>query len=102
MVWLVPSGIFLLMLIGSIPPSSSRVATLIGDMFLEGRSTRIGAPIDICRALAPTILALSNLVSLSGPIKVDSDFLELKLLNTFPRDFYPVPPLVIEVAVEEN
>jgi hypothetical protein len=33
-------------------------------------SVRIGAPMAICRALAPTILAFSNLVIRGGPIKM--------------------------------
>jgi hypothetical protein len=31
---------------------------------------RMGAPIEICRALAPTILAFSKRVSFGGPIKL--------------------------------
>src|SRR5436309_11997655 len=77
MFWLVPSGNDLLMLIGNTPSSSSKSAISIGDIDASVASSRIGAPIDTCRALAPTTLAFSKRVSLGGPIAMVSCSLEL-------------------------
>ncbi len=54
---------------GRIPVSSSNIAISIGPARDCGDSTRRGAPIAICKALAPTILARSKRVSLVGPIE---------------------------------
>lgn len=64
-----PSGNVLLIVIGKIPASSSFNAMSIGLESSSDASTSIGAPMDIWRALAPTILALSNRVSLGGPMR---------------------------------
>jgi len=56
------------MLMGRTLSSSSIRAMSIGDLDDCDTSMRTGAPIDICRALAPTTRALSNLVSFFGPI----------------------------------
>ena len=66
--WYVPFGSVLLIVIGSIPVSSSKSAMSIGPTRYFGTSTIMGAPMAICRDLAPTIRALSNRVSLAGPI----------------------------------
>ena len=58
------------MVIGSIPASSSFRAISIGLIGFSGGGIRIGAPIAICRALAPTIRALSKRVSFGGPTKI--------------------------------
>jgi hypothetical protein len=68
MSWYVPSGRVLRTVRGSILVSSSKSAMSIGPTWASGDSTRIGAPIAICRALAPTIRARSNRVSLAGPM----------------------------------
>src|SRR5260370_22216173 len=65
------------MLIGNTPSSSSRSAMSIGDIDASVESSRIGAPIDTCRALAPTTLAFSKRVSLGGPMAMVSCSLEL-------------------------
>jgi hypothetical protein len=67
--WYVPFGSVLLIVIGSIPESSSKSAMSIGPARASGTSIIIGAPMAICRALAPTIRALSNRVSLAGPME---------------------------------
>lgn len=54
--------------IGRVPDFSSTSAISIGPARVFGGSTRIGAPIAICKALAPTIRARSKRVSLAGPI----------------------------------
>ncbi len=62
------------MVIGRIPISSSFNAISIGLLSpvppaerFSSSAKRIGAPIEICRDLAPTILAFSNLVIFGGP-----------------------------------
>jgi len=75
--WYVPSGNVLLIVIGRIPASSSFNAMSIGLEKLSEISTSMGAPIDIWRALAPTILAFSKRVSLGGPIKTFFSFLDV-------------------------
>jgi len=53
------------------------------EMFLDG-SISMGAPIDIWRALAPTILALSKRVSLGGPTRTFfSELVSLELPYSF-------------------
>ena len=42
----------------------------MGSLTDGGSSTRIGAPRETWRALAPIILARSNLVSFGGPIRI--------------------------------
>ena len=54
---------------GKIPISSSSIAISIGLVTFLGGSIRTGAPREIWRALAPIILARSNLVNLGGPIR---------------------------------
>ena len=56
------------MVIGRVPVPSSFRAICIGLERPSVISTSIGAPMDICRARAPTILAFSNRVSFGGPI----------------------------------
>jgi len=67
--WYVPFGSVLLIVRGSIPVSSSKSAMSIGPTRASGTSITTGAPMAICRALAPTIRALSNRVSLEGPME---------------------------------
>ena len=55
------------MVIGSMPAPSSFNAISIGLVNPSDTSTSIGAPIEICRALAPTTLAFSKRVILGGP-----------------------------------
>ena len=62
-----------LRVIGRASPSSSARAMSMGSITESGRSTRIGAPRDTWSDLAPMILALSNLVSFGGPIRISSD-----------------------------
>ena len=62
-----PSGSVLLMVIGSMPAPSSFNAISIGPVGPSDTSISIGAPIEICSALAPTILAFSKRVILGGP-----------------------------------
>jgi len=69
------------MVMGRSPLSSSSLAMSIGRLTFSGISMRTGAPRLIWRALAPIILALSNRVSLGGPV---IDFSELISLN--PRE----------------
>jgi len=58
------------MVMGNVLALSSFNAMSMGpEKFLDG-SIRIGAPMDICRALAPTILAFSKRVSLGGPTSI--------------------------------
>lgn len=72
--WNVPSGNVLRIVIGRMPISSSFRAISIGlfspvppaERF-SSSGRRIGAPIEICRDLAPTILAFSNRVIFGGP-----------------------------------
>jgi len=68
--WWVPSGNVRLIVIGRMPMSSSFRAMSIGFEKPSEMSTSMGAPIDICRDLAPTILAFSKRVSLGGPIRI--------------------------------
>ena len=68
MSWYVPSGSVLRIVRGSISDSSSKSAMSIGPARASGDSIKMGAPIAICRALAPTIRALSNRVRLGGPM----------------------------------
>jgi len=70
MSWKVPSGNVLLIVMGSKPKLSSFIAMSIGLDTPSEVSTRIGAPIEICRALAPTILAFSKRVIFGGPIEI--------------------------------
>jgi hypothetical protein len=56
------------MVTGKIFFSSSNSAMSIGLVTFLGGVMSGEAPKAICRALAPIILALSNLVSLGGPI----------------------------------
>ena len=72
--WNVPSGNVRLIVIGKIPDSSSLKAISIGLERLSATSMRTGAPMDICRALAPTILAFSNRVSFGGPTEIFAFF----------------------------
>ena len=65
-----PSGNVRLIVIGRMPPSSSFNAMSIGLEKPSETSTSIGAPMDICRALAPTILAFSKRVILGGPMEI--------------------------------
>jgi hypothetical protein len=71
MSWYVtPSGRVRRIVIGNTLWFSSSMAMSMGlDRSLAG-CIRIGAPMAIWRALAPTIRAFSNLVSLGGPIKI--------------------------------
>jgi len=78
----VPSGSFLRMVIGRKPFSSSSFAMSMGWLTFSGVSIRMGAPKLIWRALAPMILALSNRVSIGGPV---IDFSELISLNPHPK-----------------
>jgi len=64
----VPPGIFLLMVMGRMPASSSMFARSMGFVRFLGALRRRGAPKAIWRARAPVILALSNLVSFGGPM----------------------------------
>jgi len=68
--WKVLSGNVRLMVIGKIPAPSSFKAMSIGLENPSETSMSMGAPMDICRALAPTILAFSNRVILGGPIVI--------------------------------
>src|SRR5437879_12917814 len=49
----------------------------IGDIVPSGSSSSTGAPIETCKALAPTTRAFSNRVSLGGPIVICSGSLKL-------------------------
>ena len=62
-----PSGSFLLIVIGRIPVSSSLRAMSIGLVSVSMTSISMGAPIEICSDLAPTILAFSKRVIFGGP-----------------------------------
>ena len=53
---------------GRIPLLNSKSAMSIGPAWASGVSTRSGAPIAICKDLAPTIRASSKRVSFVGPI----------------------------------
>lgn len=77
MFWLVPSGSDRRMLMGRTPSRSSTSAISIGDMVPSGSSRSTGAPIETCKALAPTTRAFSNRVSLGGPIVICSGSLKL-------------------------
>lgn len=68
MSWYSPVGNDLLIDIGRAFASSSSLAILMGLLRSGDSGIRGGAPRDNCNALAPTILALSNLVSQGGPI----------------------------------
>ncbi len=74
MSWKVPSGRVRRMVMGKIPESNSHSAMSIGLVF-SSASTRIGAPIEICSARAPTILAFSKRVIFGGPTVIFSDIL---------------------------
>ena len=87
---LVPSGRDLRMLIGRTPAWSSSSPNSIGDLISVGTSSSNGAPIDIWRALAPTILARSNRVSFLGPIRATVAFLELGFSFFFGTVFGPL------------
>jgi len=80
MSWYVtPSGRVRRIVIGKTPRFSSSMAMSMGlERSLVG-CIKIGAPMAICRALAPTIRAFSNRVSLEGPIKFS--LLELVFLE---------------------
>ena len=69
MSWNSSFGNVLRMVIGRIPDSSSKSAISIGPAREFGGSTKSGAPIAICRALAPTIRARSKRVTFGGPIE---------------------------------
>lgn len=58
------------MVIGNTPAASSLSAMSIGPVKLCLESMSMGAPIDICRALAPTTLAFSKRVIFGGPIVI--------------------------------
>ncbi len=60
------------MVMGRTPSSSSLRAISMGSDTSSGSSVSTGAPMDIWSALAPTILALSNLVGFGGPIRISS------------------------------
>lgn len=88
MSWNVPSGSFLLIVIGRMLESNSFKAMLIGLEPPSDTSTSMGAPMDICRALAPTTLAFSKRVIFGGPIVI------LALADVFyysPIPGYPPP-----------
>ena len=68
MSWYVPSGSVLLIVMGSMLIDSSFRAMSMGLEIPSERSTSIGAPMEIWRALAPTILAFSKRVIFGGPI----------------------------------
>src|ERR687888_1967819 len=55
--------------IGNALRSSSVTANVMESLISFGTLINDGAPKDSCKDLAPLILALSNLVSLGGPIK---------------------------------
>jgi len=55
------------MVIGKTPASSSFKAMSIGLEMPSEMSMSMGAPMEICNALAPTILAFSKRVTLGGP-----------------------------------
>lgn len=67
------------MVIGRTPSSSSIVAILIGSTLFSGMGIRTGAPIAICRALAPTILDFSYLVNLGSHILTSLALIRLDL-----------------------
>jgi len=84
MSWKASSGRVLRIVMGNMPISNSLMAMSIGlDKLWEG-STKMGAPIAIWRALAPTMRALSKRVSLGGPTQIflSSGFI-LELSSTF-------------------
>jgi hypothetical protein len=60
------------MVIGRAPSSSSLIAMSMESDTSGDSTVSIGAPMDIWSALAPTILALSNLVSFGGPMRISS------------------------------
>ena len=64
------------MLMGKVPSLSSFRAMSMGEVSRGDTSMRIGAPIAICRDLAPTTLAFSKRVNFLGPIW-NLDFLVL-------------------------
>ena len=68
-----PLGSVRLIEIGSAPASSSIRARLMGSEMSAGIGTRGGAPKESWRALAPTIRARSNRVSLGGPIVTSAE-----------------------------
>ena len=68
--WYVPSGNVRLIVIGRMLALSSFNAMSMGLEKPSETSTSMGAPMDIWRALAPTIRAFSKRVSLGGPIKI--------------------------------
>jgi len=67
MSWKVPSGKVRLIVIGRMLAPSSFNAMSIGLGKPPEISTSMGAPMDIWRALAPTILAFSKRVIFGGP-----------------------------------
>jgi len=67
------SGNVRLIVIGRMPISSSFKAMSIGFEKPLDTSRSRGAPMEIWRALAPTIRAFSKRVSLGGPIKTFLD-----------------------------
>jgi hypothetical protein len=72
MSWNAPSGSVLLIVMGKIPAPSSFIAMSIGPVKPSETSTSIGAPMEIWRALAPTILAFSKRVIFGGPMEIFS------------------------------
>ena len=66
--WYNPFGKIRLMEIGRARASNSAVAIEIVSGILLFHEIKDGAPSVSCRDLAPVILALSNRVSLGGPI----------------------------------
>ena len=87
MSWKVPSGSVLRIVIGSMPASSSFMAMSMGFVF-SAASTKIGAPIEICSALAPTILAFSKRVIFGGPTMI----FWLDVFSTLRLDIHPCRP----------
>lgn len=91
MSWYVPSGRVLRIVRGSILVSSSMRAMSIGPPRLSGDSMRMGAPIAIWRALAPTIRARSKRVIFLGPIA--TSFFVVVLKRSYMPGGMPMPPI---------
>ena len=77
---------------GRMPELNSKSAMSIGPARASGVSTRSGAPIAICRALAPTIRARSKRVSFLGPI-LTSFFIVVSLERSYMPGGMPMPPM---------
>lgn len=67
MSWKVPSGSVRRTVMGRMPTSSSLRAMSMGLVRLLSTSIKMGAPMDICRDLAPTMRAFSKRVIFGGP-----------------------------------